>query len=101
MDLTIILSGKPPNMQSNLQRLITAFAVVLSSAAWADEKPITLLANAIGKGDLGTVEKMLAAGIDPNTRIPTSDNNETPLLLAIDANKPSIVEALLKAGADL
>lgn len=100
MDLTIIPSGKRPNMQSNLQCLITAFAVALSSAAWADEKPITLLANAIGKGDLGTVEKMLAAGIDPNTRIPTSDNNETPLLLAIDANKPAIVEALLKAGAD-
>ncbi len=66
----------------------------------AKDEAILLLASAIGKGELETVEILLAEGVDPNQRVPGARLRYTPLALAVKANRLAITRALLKAGAD-
>ncbi len=58
------------------------------------------MAKAVEKGDLKVVGELLAAGLDPNARIPGSSLGYTPLFLAVHSNRTAVTEALLKAGAD-
>ena len=77
-----------------------SLAVLLSPAGHCEEESILKFASAVEKGDLDSVGKMLAAGIDPNTRVPRSELGYTPLFLSVRANQPEITRALLKASAD-
>lgn len=69
-------------------------------AASAADEPIVKFGKAVEQGDLATVERMLAEGVDPNTRVPGAWLGYTPLFLAVRGNHPAITAALLKGGAD-
>jgi ankyrin repeat protein len=58
----------------------------------------TPLGLAITFSDLDTVERLIAAGADPNVRYREGD---TPLILAARLPNVDMVRALLKAGADV
>ncbi len=82
-------------------RWLCATLLVLGPvAAVAADEPIVKFGKAVQQGDLATVERMLAAGLDPNTRVPGASLGYTPLFLAVGANHPAITAALLKGGAD-
>ena len=55
------------------------------------------LHQAIGRGDLATVQALLAKGTDVDER----DNGETALIVAAHTSHKSIVRALLDAGSDV
>lgn len=62
-----------------------------------DESGITLLHSAAGQGDLLAVKNILNTfPVDVRDRV-----GRTPLMYASTANKPKVVELLLKAGADV
>lgn len=90
-------SMSPQRLAGSLFRAIIALLMMASLSA---KEPIVKFAEAVKKGDIKTVQKMLDDGLDPNTRIPKSRMGHTPLFLAVDSTYPSITEALLKAGAD-
>jgi ankyrin repeat protein len=69
-------------------------------AAIAADEPIVKFGKAVEQGNLATVERMLAEGVDPNTRVPGAWLGYTPLFLAVRGNHPAITAALLKGGAD-
>ena len=84
-----------------LMRILFLLPLMDSLPARADEvEPIVRFASAVEKGDLKTVNEMLAGGLDPNTEVPGSPLGFTPLFLAVRANQTAVTEALLKAGAD-
>ena len=61
------------------------------------------LVPAIEAGDLGEVERLIAAGADVNVRLPmvgSGDDGYTPLAIAARGGRDEIVRALLDAGAD-
>lgn len=80
-------------------RIFCALVALLPVAGRSEEEPILRFASAIEKGDLEAVQKLLASGLDPNTRVPGSNLGYTPLFLSVQANQPTITSALLKAGA--
>jgi ankyrin repeat protein len=80
--------------------LALALAVSLAGACPAADEPIVRLAKAVEEGDVATVRRLIAEGADPNERVPSSDLGRTPLFLAVEADRPEVTEALLKAGAD-
>jgi ankyrin repeat protein len=57
------------------------------------------LAKSAREGDLTTLQRMLAAGADPNDVDP-GGNHWTPLFHAIHKGQAGAVDLLLKAGAD-
>jgi ankyrin repeat protein len=79
--------------------LFLGFACLSVPHSLAKEEAILVLVRAIEKGELKTVQALLATGIDPNQRIPDSHLNHTPLFLAVKANQLAIIEELLKEGA--
>lgn len=61
------------------------------------------LVPAIKAGDLGEVQRLVAAGADVNTRLPmvgSPDDDYTPLAVAAREGHAGIVRALLEAGAE-
>ncbi len=80
--------------------ILLLLGVIAPVSGLAEEEPIIRFANAVEKGDLTIVREMLTAGLDPNTCIPGSGLNYTPLFLAVQSNQTAVTEALLKAGAD-
>lgn len=79
---------------------LLALITFLTISSLSAKDPIVKFAESIEKGDIETVQKMLADGLAPNTRIPKSRLNYTPLFLSVKSTHPSITKALLKAGAD-
>jgi ankyrin repeat protein len=63
----------------------------------ANDLGVTPLWAASLNGSLQMVDKLLAAGANPNIRLLSG---ETPLMAASRAGKPQIVQQLLKKGAD-
>jgi len=67
-----------------------------------DEKALSpqasLLLDTAGRGDLGRVKQLVAAGVDVNV---CSSNGRTPLIYAALRAQPDVVEVLLQAGADV
>ena len=57
---------------------------------------VTPIGNAIIKGDIETVKKFIAYGVNVNEYF----NGITPLMLAARSNKVDIVKLLLEKGAD-
>lgn|SRR5262249_12009737 len=57
------------------------------------------LAGPARDGDVATLQRLVAAGADPNVQDPAA-NRWTPLLHAIHKNQPAAVDALLRLGAD-
>lgn len=66
----------------------------------ATDAAVLEFGRAVEKGDLKTVNRILAGGIDVNQRVPKAWLGYTPLFLAIHAKDPAVTEALLKTGAD-
>jgi ankyrin repeat protein len=67
-----------------------------------DEKALSpqasLLLDTAGRGDLGRVKQLVAAGVDVNV---CSSNGRTPLIYAALRAQPDVVEVLLQAEADV
>lgn len=61
-------------------------------------KDVNPLCQAVAKGDLDTVKKMIEFGTDINS---TSSNGMTPLMYAARYNKTEIVQFLLDNGANV
>lgn len=80
--------------------LRSGLALALIATLAAAEEPSVRLAEAIEKGDVAAVRKLIAEGADPNARVTSSEEGRTPLFLAVEADKPEVTEALLKSGAD-
>ena len=62
------------------------------------------LAHAAMAGNIAAVQLLLAAGKDPNERLPATDvhdNRYTPLMWAANRRFVLIIQALLEAGADV
>ena len=81
-------------------RMLCALLALLPAASHAAEEPILKFGKAVEGGDLDAVQKMLADGVDPNTRVPGAWLDYTPLFLAVKGNQIEVTRALLKAGAD-
>ena len=75
-------------------------ASTFAKGAEKQKEPIEQMTEAIAAGNLAAVQKLLAAGFDPNTRVPGEQIHVTALFHAVEQNQPTITEALLKAGAD-
>jgi ankyrin repeat protein len=60
---------------------------------------LSRLAGPAREGDLTTLQRLLAAGANPNAADPRG-NHWTPLLHAIHKGQPAAVDLLLRAGAD-
>lgn len=86
-------------MLFRFKQLVPALMVFLAPVVPANEEDLKLAATAIKEGDLATIGKLLAKGIDPNSRLDLQEK-DTLLIHAIEANQPLVVEALLKGGAD-
>ena len=72
---------------------------MLAAFAGAARAEITPLHKAAWAGDLAVVEKLIAAGADPNAR--GGEYGFTPLRVAADNNEnPALVKALIAGGAD-
>jgi ankyrin repeat protein len=80
--------------------LVLLLVALMPFLVQAKDEAILVLASAIGKGELETIERLLAGGLDPNQRVPGAHLQYTPLALAVNANQLAITRALLKAGAD-
>jgi ankyrin repeat protein len=85
-------------------RYLHAFAVaVLGALAVAcavnPASRFSALAGPARAGDLVALQRLLAAGADPNTQDP-GGNHWTPLLHAIHKDQPGAVDLLLRSGAD-
>ena len=84
---------------------LDAIARLIEARDEADARQVCVLAYgaAIKAGDLGEVERLVAAGAPVNERAPivgSLDDNYTPLGLAARAGRADIVRVLLDAGAD-
>ncbi len=79
----------------DMRGLLALFALAFAATSAAAGDP---LFDAVGSGDKGTVEQLLASGADVDTR--TTDQ-ETPLLRAALAGQTGIVELLLDKRADV
>lgn len=77
-----------------------AFSTFLTIPSISAKEPIVKFTEAIEKGETKIVQQMLAEGFDPNTRVPKSRLNYTPLFLSVKSSHPAITKALLNAGAD-
>jgi ankyrin repeat protein len=75
---------------------VTSFAQVPPSASQA--AAYKGLHAAAWRGDLATLQRLLAAGADRNA---TDSQGRTPLHVATFARKSEVIRALAKAGADL
>jgi cell wall assembly regulator SMI1 len=64
----------------------------------ASDKQMTAMFDAVEKGDLAALKKLLADGVDPDVR---SRWNLTPLIPAAETGHEDIFFALVDAGADL
>ena len=83
-------------------RLLVAVVLVLvfvAPASSGDDSGLLdrQLVDAAGRGDLGAVEALIAAGADPNARM----DGYPALQLAVRDGTVEVVEALLAAGADV
>jgi ankyrin repeat protein len=80
---------------------ITASLIAIVTAACVAPSPsrFTPLANAARAGDLATMQRLLASGVNPNVVDP-GGNHWTPLLHAIHKGQLASVDLLLRAGAD-
>ena len=84
-----------------MPRIILAFALA-TLAAGCFARPtarFTPLANAARLGDVNTMQRILATGVDPNV-VDSGGNHWTPLLHAIHTGQAAAVDLLLQSGAD-
>ncbi len=85
-------------------RIVLTLSIALATAGAIHAGETSLdFARAIQRGNRAEVERLLAAGEDPNGEIPRSFNGMPllPLTLAIQSGHEGIAEALLDAGADV
>ncbi len=77
--------------------------VLLSMVFWSDTilGQYTSLVDAAGKGDIVTIQALLAGGADPNAADNSSIRGWTPLMSAAKAGSADAVKALLKANANV
>jgi ankyrin repeat protein len=82
-------------------RYLTAIAVaVLAAGCSTHQEPrLSPLAGPARRGDLATLQRLIAAGADPNMLDP-GGNRWTPLLHAIHKRQLPAVDLLLRSGAD-
>ena len=90
--------------QNNLSRLVVFVAFVVVSVSFRAvhaEQSLSeqRLVYAVGVGDISAVRKLLAEGVDPNTR--TVEGGPQVIFLAVMLNRPDIIELLAQNGADL
>ena len=84
----------------HLHALAAAVLCVWAAGCYAPPPShFTALAGPARTGDLGAIQRLLAAGADPNGRDPAG-NHWTPLLHAIHKSQPAAVDLLLRSGAD-
>jgi hypothetical protein len=92
--------GEPPRTD-NLTLVAPSFASFIGKLRRAPpDRPLPRarsLDQAAARGELATVERMLAAGADPNRR---SRDGSTPLMAAATIGHAEIVERLLASGAN-
>lgn len=84
-----------------LKLLMITMLLILSHAAYADSASIF---DAIKKGDVAQVDKMLASGTDPNIRNSapgTYLDNLTALLYAIAVEQTECAKLIVEKGADV
>ncbi len=82
-------------------RYFTALSTALLAAACVAPAPgrLSPLAGPARDGDLVTLQRLIAAGANPDVTDP-GGNHWTPLLHAIHKEQPAAVDLLLRAGAD-
>lgn len=77
-------------------RQLSLLKAMLESDLVAKEKKPNYLFQAVRQGDGEVIKIFMDAKIDPN---PKNRQGLTPLILAVNMNKPDIVKALLAGGA--
>ena len=83
-----------PRAQISSPQSLAALVLVFFTAAVSADS----LHQAAEKGDIGAIERLLAALADPNAR---NEDGDTPLHRAASEGHTEAVSALLAAGADL
>jgi hypothetical protein len=93
--------GEPPRTD-NLTLVAASFTAFLAKLRPAPPEPplprARTLGDAAARGDLATVDRLLARGADPNQR---NRGGTTPLFTAAALGQLEVVERLLAAGADV
>jgi ankyrin repeat protein len=80
-------------------RTILLFPLIALTACLAPPPGgFSRLAGPARTGDVATLQRLVAAGADPNVQDPAA-NRWTPLMHAIHKNQPAAVDALLRLGA--
>jgi len=89
------------SLEGAVHRILSAFILAgLTAGCLARPTPsFTALADAAREGDLSTMQRILATGVDPNV-IDPGGNHWTPLLHAIHKGQLAAVDLLLRSGAD-
>ena len=82
-----------------IARLISIPLLALTACFAPPPQAFSRLAGPAREGDVATLQRLIAAGADPDAQDPGS-NHWTPLLHAIHKNQPAAVDALLRLGAD-
>src|SRR4030095_5825558 len=82
---------------------VMTVALALAAGARAQPAPATsdkadALSDAVRKGDVAAVKKLLDEGVDVNTKY---RYNRTPLSFAADRGHVAVVKLLLERGADI
>ncbi|OQR91706.1 hypothetical protein ACHHYP_20174 [Achlya hypogyna] len=104
----LLEAGANPSLKDYVSTLLPPFRITREgefARYYAIEKDYTYvlrafdeaLVQAAASGDISRVRDLLATGVDANT---SNDRGETPLLVAVTQGHATIVELLLKAGAD-
>jgi Ankyrin repeats (3 copies) len=76
-----------------------AVVALLAAGCTPSAASFTTLAGPAREGDLATMQRLIAAGANPNQTDP-GGNHWTPLLHAIHKEQPAAVDLLIRSGAD-
>lgn len=77
----------------------SAVVALLAAGCTPPAASFTALAGPAREGDLATMQRLIAAGANPNETDP-GGNHWTPLLHAIHKEQPAAVDLLIRSGAD-
>lgn len=98
----LLATGADPNAEDRAGRTPRdrpALSAFLPDGA-TSVRPVALLRDAVAAGDLRAVRRALETGVSPTDRRYFADGPDAPLIRAATMDDPSILDALLSAGAD-